>query len=220
MVNGMNTHTATRALLATVTAGALALGSAAGAIAAPVKGKPVSNREFIALRTVDIHRHSPVNVYSDAVARGITLRANVWDTVKTADPQTVTITLAHYAKRRGALADPAAFAPITTELTLVAKDKRKKSKNYTAFLPGAAIRAAVGDRLPVGASGLICIQSAEVTVAAGVNLKADRKPVLKKENGGDCVRVVNVDPATTETTSDDPAPAPAKTARPAPAPTA
>lgn len=208
----MNTHTATRALLATATAGALALGSAAGALALPAKGKPVNSREFIALRTVDIHRHSPVNIHPDAVARGITLRANVWDTVKTADPLSVSITLAHYASKRGALASPAAFAPITEELTLVSRDKRKKSKNYTGFITGAEIVAAIGSNLPVGATGLICIQSAEVTVADGVSTRSDRKPVLKKENGGDCVRVVNVKPSATETTSDDPKPEPAKTA--------
>lgn len=200
----MHTNTS-KLLVSSLAAGALVLGSATGAVAhgkAHPKPKPKPPAPYIQLTSVDVHRHSPVNVNAAAVTRSIHLRATVRDTVRTANPTSVSIVLAQYTKKRGTEVEPPVVADITEALTLKATNKRKKSKQYAAVITGAELKAALSG-MPVGSAAYVCIKSAEVTAPAGVTVKADAKRVAVKENGGDCVRIINVDPAKTKTRTDD-----------------
>ena len=69
---GMNTNrTGMRTVLAAAAAGALIMGSAAGAMAAPASDKPAP-QATVKLQSVSINGHSPINVSTrDAQARAI-----------------------------------------------------------------------------------------------------------------------------------------------------
>lgn len=182
-----NTKHGIRTLLASAAAGALVIGSASGALAHPVKPKAPAKPGTIALRTVDIHRHAPINIAGPETQK-VKLRANVWDTDKSKDA-VVTVVLAQYDKRRGT----AGAATLSKELAPVTKDKRKKSKNYAATVSLSDIKTLLGAGVPaVGKITYLCIKD----VSAPESTR-EWKQVTKKENGGDCVKIVNK-PVTTQ----------------------
>lgn len=194
-----------RSVLAAAAAGALVIGSASGAMATPNHGHHVAKGQaaYMQLTKVDIHRHSPINVNAAAVTRDLKVRATVRDTDKVNDPASVTVVLASYDKRKGAVT--AAATPITVNLAL--KRTKHKAKDYVGTVAAADLKAAVNAaNLAVGSKILLCIQSADLTATAGT-VRPDAKQVTKKENGGDCVRIVNVVPSQTKTKTDDPKPA-------------
>jgi hypothetical protein len=205
-------RTGMRTVLAAAAAGALILGSAAGATATPSKGKPEAKAGYLQATKVDFHRHSPVNVFGvttpdiadDATSRDVKVRATVRDTSKTVDPTSVKVTVSQYEKGKPRTLTPAGF---TVDVPLATVKTKKHEKVYSGILTGASLRTAFAT-LPVGAVAYVCIADLkmDVTVPAGdkTTIKADRKHVTKKENGGSCIKVINVDPTTTKTERDDP----------------
>lgn len=195
-----------RSVLAAAAAGALVVGSAAGVMAAPGKGKgkPPAKAGYLQVTKVDFHRHSPVNVFGTAVTRDLAVRATVRDRAKAegADPTSVTVTVAQYTKKRGDLV-PTGF---TADVVMTLNKAKRNEKTYKGAVPGADLRTAFATLAP-GATAYVCIKDVVLVAPDPVSVKGDKKPVTKKENGGDCVRVVNVDPAATDTSTDDP-PAP------------
>jgi hypothetical protein len=170
-----------RTLLASAAAGALVIGSASGALAHPAKPKAPAKPGTIALRTVDIHRHAPINIAGPETQK-VKLRANVWDTNKDKDT-TVTILLAQYDKRRGT----AGATELSKPLAQVTKDKRKKSKNYSATVSLSEIKTLLGEGVPAaGKVTYLCIKD----VSAPESTRT-WKQVTKKPKGGDCVKIVN-----------------------------
>jgi hypothetical protein len=202
----MNTSTSMRTILAAAAAGALVLGSAAGVASAKPSTPKGPKAGYLQVTKVDFHRHSPANVFANATTRDLQLRATVRDTARAegADPTSVTVTVAQYTKKRGDLVSTG----FTTDVTLDLNKPKKNEKTYKGAVPGSEIRAwftTAPNALPVGATAYVCIKDIVLVGPAGIT-RPDKKPVLKKENGGDCIKVVNVDPATTDTKTDDPAP--------------
>ncbi len=191
--------TGTRTVLATAAAAALVLGSAGGALAHPGKAKKSGKQEYMQLRTVDAH-NGFINVNPKAKHRDLKLKANVRDTVRAADPTSVTVTLAHFDARRVPATAPL-LDPMPVALALKGK-AGKKSQNYRATVDGDVIAGLLATKVPVGSSVLVCISAAGLTAADGVTVKAPRRQVERKL-GRDCVRVVNIDPTTTKSRSDD-----------------
>jgi hypothetical protein len=207
----MNT-TLLRSTLAAATAGALVLGSAAGAVAAPGKGKGPKTPKP-SLTVVNIKGHAPLNVFdivddaNGVSLRDLKLRATVRDKAKTSvDPaqDTVTITLDAYSKKvSGTELD--GFDPIT--VTLARKNtKSKVNKRYQAThvftTDEAAALAAVQAANP---KAYLCISDADaVGYDAESQSKQTRKRLGKRGKAvRDCVKIINVDPTTTKTTKDD-----------------
>ena len=179
-----------RTVLAAAAAGALILGSAAGAIATPNghhgKHDAIGHAPYMQLTRVDIHRHSPINVNTAAKPRDLKVRATVRDTDKVNDPASVTVVLSSYDKRHGTITPAATPIPVTLDL----KRTKHKAKVYTGTVTASAIRTAVGANVAVGSHILLCIKSAGMTATTGT-VRPDAMQVIKKENGGDCVRIVN-----------------------------
>src|SRR5512141_3126031 len=92
----MTECTGMRMIVATAAAGALIVGSAVGAVAAPGKGKPAKKTGNIQISKVDIKRHSPINVDSVATARNLKLSVTLRDTDPSASVTNVTVTLAQF----------------------------------------------------------------------------------------------------------------------------
>ena len=140
----MNTTTnAMRSVLAAAAAGALVIGSATGAMATgkPNRGHhhPHGQAAYLQLTKVDIHRHSPINVNAAAVTRDLKVRATVRDTDKVNNPTSVTVVLASYGKRKGAVTTAA--TPITVNLDLTRT--KHKAKDYVGTVKAADIKAAL-----------------------------------------------------------------------------
>jgi hypothetical protein len=204
----MNTNrTGMRTFLAAAAAGALIMGSAAGAMATP-KDKPADKPGYVQLTKVDFHRHSPVNVYTNladptksAVTRDLVLRATVRDTAKAtgADPTSVKVTVAQYTKKHGDFV----LGGFTKEVTLDLNKTKKNEKTYKGTVLGTDLKTAFASLL-AGGMAYVCIDNAVVSAPEGVTVANDRKMVTKKEKGGDCVRIINQAPDDTKTKSDDP----------------
>lgn len=209
----MNTmKSAMRTVLAATAAGALVLGSAGGAIAHPTKKSTPAEPK---LQSVSIKGHSPVNVFSITSDRTITVRATVRYAKATPEVMpTGTVTLAAYTKKVNG--DPITLAtdalePITADLASSSKTKRDvRLKAEIALLETqvGALQAAVAANTKV----YLCIAAASVTESAaedapsidGKSTKVKKRLGLKgKKPVRDCVKVISVDPTTTETTADD-----------------
>ena len=144
---GMNTNrTGMRTVLAAAAAGALIMGSAAGAMAGPGAKGPRPRRNV----KCDIHRHSPINFWdisgtpTDSV-RTLKLRATVKDTKDVlvspadvdADPTVapaatvlVDVAAGYNKKVGGMLANPAIVSLVDVPLLMV--KEKKLSKNFAA----------------------------------------------------------------------------------------
>lgn len=187
----------TRTILATATAGALVIGSAAGAAAA--KGKPetpAQPRTAVTLTSIGIKGHAPIDLATVKPGASITLRASVRDASRTVDPsQTVDMTLGIYTKKvRGTMVAGTTSAPV--RLALKPAAAHKKSKHYA----GDAVLASVwtSDQLATlkgvvkpGDKVYACISTADLT---GVEEK--RSTIVKKRltTVRDCVKVVDSTP--------------------------
>ena len=206
-----------RSLLAVAASGALILGSAAGTMAAPHGGKSAeakAKNSYVQLRSVDIHQHNPINVFSTATTRDLKLRAAVRDTAADGQVATVTISVAQYTKKHGVKVGQ---APNTDPVWIAAfvdvpltYSKGKKTLRYTGSIPGATIKqAAVREgcrsaQRPTCASTLPTSRPHPCYRRPRSHAKAPAKQVTKKVGGGDCVKIINVDPATTKQKADNP----------------
>jgi hypothetical protein len=190
-----------RTVLAAAAAGALIIGSAAGAMAAPSKGKPAPKSTF-QLSSIDIKGHSPINVNPAATTRALVVRSTVRDTNKAAVPNvvTMTVTVAQYDKKRGTEVEDASALIKDFDVPLVlAKPQKTKSAYYKGEV------TLEKNAVPAGMTVLICLKSAvQTTLPLDASFtKGPKNKFSKKLSGGDCVRVVNVDPKLTDTKKDD-----------------
>ena len=203
----MNTSTSMRTILAAAAAGALVLGSTAGvATAKPSKPAPAPK-----IQSVSIHDHSPINVFSVDSAREIQVRATVRYTkgqVPVAAPVS-TVTLAAYAKKVQA----PAVAPLTAAFTAenlpyysnTKKDLRLRTVGYKLDQAEVdALKVALVAAAPTKSKVYLCISDVFVTGVTEQSKKVDKRlGDAKGKAVRDCVKVINVDPKTTETTKDD-----------------
>jgi hypothetical protein len=163
-----------RTILSAAAAGALIIGSAAGAMAA----KPdTTMKGVMKVRMANVHNGSfELNSTAPVTVRA---KVNVWDSVKTAEPTSVTITLAQYDKKGGTM-----ITPGLTATSVMATNARldKKSKNYYADIDLSSLKASV-TAVPV----TLCLYKVELV---GTNVKEQKRQVTKKV-GTDCITVVN-----------------------------
>jgi hypothetical protein len=189
-----------RTVLAAAAAGALLLGSAAGATAAP-KDKSAPKSTF-QLSSIDIKGHSPINVNPAATTRALVIRSTVRDTNKAATPNVVTmkVTVAQYDKKRGTEVPEADALIKDFDVPLaLARSQKTKSSYYKGDVTLGK------NAVPAGVTVLICLKSAVPTTNPldAPFTKSPKNKFAKKLSGGDCVRVVNVDPKLTDTKKDD-----------------
>ncbi len=201
-----------RTLLVAAAAGALVLGSVAGATAAPgtkPNDKPV-------LQVVNIAGHTPLNVFDVSIADGttmsvrpLTLRATVRYRAMTPPLPTISVTLDAYSKKvRGTDLTPG--TSITT-VTLQPKLTGSRVNTYyqathTFTLDEAnAMKAA----LATSKRAYLCIWTADVTGYTYPNgwdwsiQTRERLNIGNVKPARECVKIINIDPAKTLTTKDD-----------------
>jgi hypothetical protein len=197
-----------RTVLAAAAAGALLLGSAGGAMAAP-KDKPAPMPK---IQSVSIHGHSPVNVFSVESAREIKLRATLrYASGKTPDkgtPAATQVWLDTFTKK-------VAGTPITTPDTptiivnpLDWSRQNKKDVRYakTYKLTAeqvASLQAAVAEASKTQTKVYLCISNVAAEGVTDASSKVMKRLGDKGKPVRDCVKVINVDPKTTKTTKDD-----------------
>jgi hypothetical protein len=193
-----------RTVLAAAAAGALIMGSAAGAIAddATTTTPTVAPAPVVKIQTVDIHRHSPINVDK---ARSLKVRM----TVRTSPSETplvtsASVTLHQYTKKVGGkLTEPTSIVEIPVTLmptaTTVGKDGTVISlKGEVAKEVLAGLGTATAPALPAiaeGKSALLCITTA---TTAPTQESAWSKQTMKRLAAKDvkkpvreCVKVFN-----------------------------
>jgi hypothetical protein len=202
------TKTGMRTVVAAAAAGALILGSASGAIAAP-KNKPASEPR---VQSVSIHGHSPVNVWSVDSAREIKLRATVRyakgkTPAKGSAPDTQ-VWLDTFTKK-------VAGAPITTPsnpfirvqpLDWSRQNKKdvRYTKTYKLTAPEvASLKAAVAEATKTRTKVYLCISNIAVADVSDMSNKVEKRLGKKGKAVRDCVKVIDVDPKSTTTTKDD-----------------
>lgn len=162
------------------------------------EGKSGQQLTSVTVKGIELKGHGPINVHPAAKVRPLVVRAKVaakgnGGTV----PVTVAVVLDQYTAKHGtptttpALAWnlDAASAPVKTVPLTTSRVKRNEIEfrgSYT-FSPGA---------VAAGQTAFVCLSSANVAANTDPAVTiATAKKVAKKLNGGDCVRIVNVDPA-------------------------
>jgi hypothetical protein len=182
----MTTTKHMRTVLAAAAAGALVLGSAGGAIAAPKA--PKASNGYMQVRMVNVY-NAPVNIALGTSARKVKIQANVWDSVRNAAPSSLTVDIAQY----DAKGKPTTDGILLDDVVLTTKaGPDKKSKKYRGEVDlVAALQGVTLPATPV----LMCLHSVDLTVPNGVEEKKDRRQVTNKI-GRDCFTVTNVAPQT------------------------
>jgi hypothetical protein len=187
-----------RTVLAAAAAGALIIGSAAGAIAdetpAPAPVSPV-----VKIQKVDIHRHSPINVDK---ARDLKVRM----TIRTPDKTPITaatITLAEYAKKSAK--DPVAGStvapsPIPVEISPISGNADGTVVYISGVVKADTLKALGVDPdgaavapLAEGKTALLCISTASTVTAANAwsTQTMKRLGMDAKKPVRECVKVYN-----------------------------
>ncbi|HYO17241.1 MAG TPA: hypothetical protein VES02_01050 [Dermatophilaceae bacterium] len=201
-----------RTLLVAAAAGALVLGSVAGATAAP--GRKSNDKPV--LQVVNIAGHSPLNVFDVSSADGttmsvrpLTLRATVRYRAMTSPLPTISVTLDAYSKKvRGTDLTPG--ASITTlalqpKLTGSTVNTYYQATHLFSVVEAEAMKAA----LATSTRAYLCISTADVTGYAYPNGWDWSTQTRRRLNIGnvkparECVKIINVDPTKTLTTKDD-----------------
>ena len=166
-----------RTVLAAAAAGALIIGSAAGAMAA----KPEANtmKGVMKVRMVNIH-NGTFDLEAPATVKA---KVNVWDSVKKMEPKSVTVTLAQYEAKGGKMVENG--LTITSPAMSTKAGTDKKSKNYYGAIDLAALASKV-TTVPV----ILCLSEVTLEVPANVTLGNQKRQVANKL-GRDCITVVN-----------------------------
>jgi hypothetical protein len=201
-----------RTLLVAAAAGALVLGSVAGATAAP--GRKSNDKPV--LQVVNIAGHTPLNVFDVSIADGttmsvrpLTLRATVRYREMSPPLPTISVTLDAYSKKvRGTDLTPG--TAITT-VTLQPKVTGSKVNSYyqATHQFTLAEAQAMKDVLVASKRAYLCISTADVTGYTYPNGWDWSTQTRKRLNIGnvkpvrECVKIINIDPAKTVTTKDD-----------------
>ncbi len=201
-----------RTLLVAAAAGALVLGSVAGATAAP--GRKSNDKPV--LQVVNIAGHTPLNVFDVSIADGttmsvrpLTLRATVRYERMNPPLPTISVTLDAYSKKvRGTDLIPG--TAITT-VTLQPKVTGSKVNTYyqSTHQFTAAEAQAMKSVLATSKRAYLCISTADVTGYTYPNGWDWSTQTRKRLNIGnvkpvrECVKIIDIDPAKTLTTKDD-----------------
>jgi hypothetical protein len=201
-----------RTLLVAAAAGALVLGSVAGATAAP--GRKSNDKPV--LQVVNIVGHSPLNVFDVSITdlttmsvRPLTLRATVRYKAMTPPLPTISVTLDAYSKKVSGT-DLTPGTAITT-VTLQPKPTGSKVNTYyQATHPFSVAEAeAMKALLVTSKTAYLCISTADVTGYTYPNGWDWSIQTQKRLNIGnfkpvrECVKIINIDPTKTLTTKDD-----------------
>ncbi len=200
-----------RTLLVAAAAGALALGSVAGATAAP--GRKSNDKPV--LQVVNIVGHSPLNVFdvtttdnTTTSVRPLTVRATVRYNGKTPLP-TISVTLDAYSKKvRGTdLTKDAVIKTVTLHPEAHTIEGEHPLLGHLQFNDTEA--KAMKDALATSKRAYLCISTADGTgydypngwdwsTQTRMRMNIDNvKPVRE------CVKIIDIDPAKTVTTKDD-----------------
>jgi hypothetical protein len=201
-----------RTLLVAAAAGALVIGSVAGATAAP--GRKSNDKPV--LQVVNIAGHTPLNVFDVSITDGtttsvrpLTLRATVRYRALTPPLPTISITLDAYSKKvRGSDLTPS--GSITT-VTLQPKLTGSKVNTYyqATHLFTVDEAKAMKDVLATSKRAYLCISTADVTGYTYPNGWDWSTQTRKRLNIGnvkpvrECVKIIDIDPTKTVTTKDD-----------------
>jgi hypothetical protein len=201
-----------RTLLVAAAAGALVLGSVAGATAAPgtkPNDKPV-------LQVVNIAGHSPLNVFDVSITdlttmsvRPLTLRATIRYKEMTPPLPTISVTLDAYSKKvRGTDLTPSGSITTVTlqpKLTGSTVNTYYQATHQFSVTEAEAMKAA----LATSKRAYLCISAADVTGYTYPNGWDWSTQTQKRLNIGnvkpvrECVKIINIDPTKTLTTKDD-----------------
>jgi hypothetical protein len=188
-----------RTVLAAAAAGALILGSAAGAMAAPAtKGKPVKD-PYVKIQTIDLHRHSPINVDSVSTARDLKFSVVIRDKDSTATVTKVTVTLAQY-DAKSSVSPTVVTAPAKT-LTLTGDSTSVKNRKNSSTFKGVFTKeqlVALG--VTEGTTARMCISAVtpDITDTDGTETVVTKSTQTVRRLGEgtkkpvrECVRLVN-----------------------------
>jgi len=191
-----------RTVLAAAAAGALIIGSAAGAMADENPAPAVAPAPVVKIQKVDIHRHSPINVDK---ARNLKVRMTVRTPGKAPVITAASVTLAQFTKKVGGVLTPAStIAPIVltdfkitpnadgTVYSLKGAIPAKKLTDLGTVAAGAPLGTL--PQLGEGKSALLCISAADTTPAATVWSKQTMKRLgdaSVKKVVRECVKIYN-----------------------------
>jgi hypothetical protein len=200
-----------RTLLVAAAAGALVLGSVAGATAAP--GRKSNDKPV--LEVVNIVGHSPLNVFdvitdlTTTSVRPLTLRATVRYRAMTPPLPTISVTLDAYSSKVWGkdLTPSGSITKVTLEPKLTGSTV---NTYYQATHPFTDAEAkAMKDVLATSKRAYLCISTADVTgytYPNGWNWSTQTRERLNIGNvkpARECVKIINIDPTKTLTTKDD-----------------
>lgn len=189
----MNTHLrGLRPVLATVAAGALILGTAGAASAAPKAKTPKPGA--VTISKVDIKRHSPINVESLDTARDLKVKITLRDTDPTATVTGATVSFAQYDKKvNGQLVAPSTVS--ISDLVLTSPKVGKKSVTFTGVVAKASLVAAgVAD----DSTALVCLSGVVLTITDSDTTAVKKSQQTQRRLGEgtkkpvrECIRLVN-----------------------------
>ena len=201
-----------RTLLVAAAAGALVLGSVAGATAAP-GGK--SNDKPV-LQVVNIVGHSPLNVFDVSTldlttmsVRPLTLRATVRYKAMTPPLPTISVTLDVYSTKvwGNDLTRSGSITKVTLEPKLTGSTVNTYYQATHPFTDAEAV--AMKAALATSKRAYLCISTADVTGYTYPNgwdwstQTRERLNIGNVKPARECVKIINIDPAKTLTTKDD-----------------
>lgn len=164
-------------------------------------GKAKNPATSVTFKSIDIKGHAPINVHPAAQIRPLVVRAKLeakrnGGTV----PVTITAALDQFTAKHGtpttipALTWNVDAAGAVVKAVPLAASKVKRNEiefrgSYT-FAAGA---------VAAGQTAFVCLNTAEVTATTNPAVTVTTaKKVTKKLAGGDCVRIINVDPSLTK----------------------
>lgn len=202
----MNTDkTGMRTVLAAAAAGALIMGSAAGAMAT---GKPDSKpapQTTVKLQSVSIKGHKTIDVVTTnpATLLAINVRATVWDPKDVAkSTETVTFTLAAYTKKVNG-EEVKDVTPFESAALIVSRPTKKSDRFAGSVALSATTIAQLQTYLTKDAKTYLCVSDATVTpevakysmqVQKRLGVKGPATDAKVKTTVRDCVKVIDSTP--------------------------
>jgi hypothetical protein len=192
-----------RTVLAAAAAGALIMGSAAGAMAAAPSAKTDKN---LYVHSVSIKGHSPLNVFDAETSvtptttlRDIAVRVSVRDKKSTYDAPSAVVTVELDAYRKK-VSSKSAVGLLATPISVTLEDLPADSAKWDRFGGAVAVTADQAAELkalimPDSPKVYLCIS--DVTVSGVNNTSTKVKKRINPAKGKvvrDCVKVINVSP--------------------------
>lgn len=207
-----------RSALVVASMGALVLGSAGG-VATATPAKKVNDKPV--LQVVNIRGHSPLNVFDVSITDGTTmsvrpLRLRATVRFKGAEaPQTISVTLDAYSRKVAGKDLTGPDEQIATQLLTLRPKKSPVNTYYWATHEFSVAEAtAMKSLLSTRSKAYLCISAADVTgydysdELAWSTQTRKRLTERRAKSVRECVKIIDIDPALTDTTKDDPTPLP------------